>query len=123
MTRAASGRWTWTPTFVVARPGLGGVREPVDRAEDGWRLALAPLDRLELHLADTGAGAACAATYDGYLVAGLSLRELPAGSSLDRAGVFYWDPGPGFHGTYRLLLVRTACDGARTRVPITIVIR
>jgi hypothetical protein len=66
---------------------------------------------------------ACAPAYHGYLVANGELRALPIGSSLDRGGTFYWQPGPGFLGTYQLLFVRTGCDGARERIPVTAQIR
>ncbi len=40
----------------------------------------------------------------GYLKVGDQLRALPVGATLDsRGGVFYWQPGPGFIGTYRLV--------------------
>jgi hypothetical protein len=64
----------------------------------------------------------CPATYAGYLVVGGELRPLPIGSSLDPAGTFYWHPGPGFFGTYQLLIVRTSCDGMRTRIHVTVAI-
>lgn len=45
--------------------------------------------------------------FEGYLVVGDELRPLPVGSTLDRkTGVFYWQPGPGFLGTYNLVFIR-----------------
>jgi Viral BACON domain len=42
----------------------------------------------------------------GYQVIGLQLRPLPIGSTLDKTNrFFYWQPGPGFVGEYRLLFV------------------
>jgi hypothetical protein len=42
----------------------------------------------------------------GYLVVGNEYRSLPIGSSLDtKKGVFYWLPGPGFLGHYKLVFV------------------
>ncbi len=42
----------------------------------------------------------------GYLVVGDQLRDLPAGSSLDRrTGRFTWAPGPGQFGAFRLVFV------------------
>ena len=83
---------------------------------------LRALQRLELKLAD-GAVEECAARFEGYVDAAGELQALPSGASLDAAGTFYWQPGPAFHGTYRLLFVRTACDGTRTRLPVTVQIR
>jgi hypothetical protein len=65
----------------------------------------------------------CAASWAGYLVVAGETRTLPAGSSLDPAGTFYWQPGPAFAGTYDLVFVRTACDGERRRVPVTVTVR
>jgi hypothetical protein len=37
---------------------------------------------------------------------------LPIGSTLDtRNGVFYWQPGPGFIGTYRFIFVMKGTNG------------
>ncbi|MCP4221180.1 MAG: hypothetical protein GY765_41505 [bacterium] len=41
---------------------------------------------------------------DGHLEVKGSLKKLPVGSTLDAAGgLFYWQPGPGFLGTYTLV--------------------
>ena len=51
---------------------------------------------------------------DGYMVTGNHLRPLPVGSTLDRErGIFYWQPGPGFVGSYDLVFVtENSADGA-----------
>jgi hypothetical protein len=96
---------------------------------DGARtIDLRPLQGLELTLGNEAAQGftpadGCAPSYDGYLAANGELRALPIGSSLDRTGTFYWQPGPGFLGSYPLVFVRTACDGTRTRIPVTVRIR
>jgi hypothetical protein len=42
--------------------------------------------------------------FSGYMVIDRQLKPLPIGSLLDRErGVFYWQPGPGFIGCYRLV--------------------
>jgi hypothetical protein len=47
-----------------------------------------------------------ASRWSGYLIVNNELRPLPIGSTLDpRQGVFYWQPGPGFLGTYPLVFV------------------
>ena len=48
------------------------------------------------------------------------VRDLPVGALLDAAGRFYWQTTPGFIGSYRFVFVRTACDGTRDRIPVTI---
>jgi len=45
------------------------------------------------------------------------------GSTLDtEAGIFYWSPGPGFVGSYRLIFVSTDKVGNSTRKDIEVVI-
>ncbi len=44
--------------------------------------------------------------YSGYQLVGSQLKRLPIGSTLDRdKGIFYWNPGPGFVGSYELLFI------------------
>jgi hypothetical protein len=44
--------------------------------------------------------------YTGYLVVDDELKRLPIGSTLDTVrGIFYWHPGPGFIGEYRLVFI------------------
>ena len=58
--------------------------------------------------------------YEGYLVKGGELAALPAGSFLDRhSGEFFWQPGPGFVGTYDFVFVRTG-NGAKTRSSLAV---
>jgi hypothetical protein len=95
-----------------------GIREAVMSNLQRLQLSLAPSAGEGLHPQTT-----CPASYAGYLMVNGQLQRLPVGSSLDPTGTFYWHPGPGFFGTYRLLFVRTSCDGARQRIPVAITIR
>jgi len=62
-------------------------------------------------------------TYEGYVVAGGQMRPLPVGSSLDAAtGVFKWQPGPGFVGTYEFVFLRNMPGGYKTKVPVNLTI-
>ena len=92
------------------------------RARDGAVrvVTLAPLERLQVTLSDDEES--CAGTWAGYLVSGETLGDLPVGAAIDRTGTFYWQPGPGFIGTFELLFVRTACDGSKQRLPVTVTI-
>jgi hypothetical protein len=48
----------------------------------------------------------------GYLSVDGKFRPLPIGSTLDRrTGRFYWNPGAGFVGPYRLVFVIATPDG------------
>lgn len=68
------------------------------------------LDRIELKVPGATAG---------YLVSNGDLRPLPIGSTL-RDGVFTWQPGPGFVGSYDLVLVGR--DGRTMRQDLRIVL-
>jgi hypothetical protein len=58
--------------------------------------------------------------YEGYLVKGRELAALPAGSFLDKkTGEFFWQPGPGFVGTYEFVFVRNG-SGVRTKSSLTV---
>ena len=37
-------------------------------------------------------------------------------------GIFYWTPGPGFIGTYRLVFINTDIYGRETRKDIMVII-
>jgi hypothetical protein len=87
------------------------------------RIALqaAELEQVELRLANEFTQKD--GTFDGYLVVGEELRPLPSGSALDTArGVFTWQPGPGFVGSYDLVFVRTDAAGTRARIPVHVTI-
>ncbi len=59
--------------------------------------------------------------YQGFLIVDGELRPLPPGSALDATqGIFTWQPGAGFIGTYRLVFVRTLSDGSKTKVPVRV---
>ncbi len=69
----------------VARDGLPS------RDRQGAVVQIQELDRIELNLG----------AVKGYLLLNGERRELPIGSTLLN-GVFYWQPGPGFLGTFQL---------------------
>ena len=81
-------------------------------------MTLGALERLELALSDKPSS--CAGTWAGYLVDDARLSDLPVGAAIDPSGTFYWQPGPGFIGSFELLFVRTACDGSKERLPVTV---
>ncbi len=59
-----------------------------------------------------------------YQVVGQRYGPLPWGSFLDReTGIFYWQPGPGYVGRYRLVFVAADDFGKRTRKDIEVIIR
>ncbi len=83
------------------------------------------LERMEINLSNEGI-APQAIRFEGYLVVGDQLRELPIGSTLDKdRGVFYWQPGPGFLGTFRLVFMETDSQGnlAKKNIWVTIMPR
>ncbi len=65
--------------------------------------------RIELHL---NVEAPVPYNFTGYLVAGETLMPLPAGSTLEGAkGIFHWQAGPGFVGTYDLIFIGKSAGG------------
>jgi hypothetical protein len=75
------------------------------------------LERVEINLSDEG-------VVEGYLIVGDQLRELPIGSTLDKEnGIFYWQPGPGFVGEYRLVFLEKENEGQLTRKNIIVNIK
>ncbi|MCX6584509.1 MAG: hypothetical protein NT166_30430 [Candidatus Aminicenantes bacterium] len=69
------------------------------------RINIRELERVE---ADLGAShAAPGGDISGFLLVGNTHRPLPTGSTLDtQNGIFYWQPGPGFVGTYNFIFVK-----------------
>jgi hypothetical protein len=73
------------------------------------------LERVEIHLSEGTRGLAplsnCSISstnlWQGFQVIGARFGALPIGSTLDRErGIFYWQPGPGFVGEYRLVFIK-----------------
>jgi hypothetical protein len=72
------------------------------------------LERIEIRLfpAGTAVLAPLPIGFHGYQMVGNQLRPLPIGSLLDsERGIFYWQPGPGFMGRYRLVFIESDDDG------------
>ncbi len=60
------------------------------------------LERIEIDLGEPGDSK----FYTGYHMVGNCLMPLPIGSTLDsERNVFYWQPGPGFSGEFRLVFL------------------
>jgi len=84
-----------------------------------YHVEINALGRVEIRL-----GKAADMRYTGYLLVGDQRRPLPIGSTMDRQnGVFYWQPGPGFLGTYEMLFVPIGSDEGNggIKVGVTIV--
>lgn len=89
---------------------------------DGRRIVHAAQgERIEIFL-DPTLQAGCG-SYEGHLVSGDAAAPLPPGSSLDaRHGVFQWQPGIAFLGSYSFVFVQRGCDGVERRIPIDVTI-
>jgi hypothetical protein len=85
---------------VRARVGFneGSAWQTLESDSDGVRRIVAPaLSRVQISVEQL---------VDGYLRAGNERHPLPIGSTLDaRRGLFSWQPGPGFLGTYVITLI------------------
>lgn len=118
------------PLGAAAAPDLGRRAESLavasaDQPAQARRLTVTPMERVEIALDSLLEGAAeeaCPATWAGYLSKNNVLTDLPVGASLDSAGTFYWQTGPGFAGRFPLVFVRTNCRGEKQQVPVNVTI-
>jgi hypothetical protein len=70
-------------------------------------------------LSDCNISSTC--QWQGFQVIGSRLGALPVGSTLDgKKGIFYWQPGPGFVGEYRLVFIKKDQHGNVTRKNILV---
>jgi hypothetical protein len=76
-------------------------------------LKIKELERIELQLVENEA------YVSGYLLSGDQLMPFPIGSRL-RNDTFFWMPGPGFLGDYRLLFVVKGQDGALNKREVVV---
>ncbi|UCH98577.1 MAG: hypothetical protein JSV88_17485 [Candidatus Aminicenantes bacterium] len=77
------------------------------------RVVIPEMERIEIHLSDLPA---LDTAYSGYLVVGDRMMSLPVGSTLNpQTGVFSWIPGPGHLGSFHLVFIKTAPDGAMSK--------
>jgi len=108
------------PAYVQQGFASGAPLEIADVAVDGGASRV-KTQELGLVRIEVGAGVSNDQDgYEGYLVKGSELAALPAGSFLDRrTGEFFWQPGPGFVGTYEFVFVRTG-NGAKTKSSLTV---
>ncbi|MCX6546030.1 MAG: hypothetical protein NTV05_16665 [Acidobacteria bacterium] len=117
----------WAAPAAAARPAvrtdpvhvrrLRGEWQAVALNADGTRVIEVDQDqRIEVQLPALLHG-----TYAGFQQLGPGRRPLPLGSSLDaRAGIFYWQPSPGFLGIFDLLFAPV--DGADGFVRVRVVV-
>lgn len=60
----------------------------------------------------------------GYMLVGNQRRPLPVGTTLDtEAGIFYWQPGPGFIGEYSFIFIEKESKGKRDQKNITLTVK
>ena len=103
------------PEGVKLRRGHELHREPEPLAPDRdgtLSVELEELGRIELQVGATA----------GYLVLNGERRPLPIGSSL-KAGVFYWQLGPGFLGDFDLVFLRNESGGSAHEIPARVHVR
>jgi hypothetical protein len=87
------------------------------------------LERIELQLFEGTRGLAPLPNFSelssnnrmGFLVVGNQLRTLPVGSTFNpQKGIFYWQPGPGFIGTYRFIFLEEKQNREWSKTFITV---
>jgi hypothetical protein len=96
---------------VRVRRGLSVNRQPdpiMPDSDGGYSVTMEEVEHIELHL---GASS-------GNMLVQDEAHALPIGSTL-KGGVFYWQPGPGFLGEYKLQFERP--DGSKIQVRVNIV--
>ncbi|UCH95140.1 MAG: lamin tail domain-containing protein [Candidatus Aminicenantes bacterium] len=88
------------------------------------------LERIEIHLLEGTRGLAPLSNlsessnshWKGFNVIGNQLRPLPIGSFLDdEKGIFYWQPGVGFLGTYEFVFIKKSTPLTKKNINIRIV--
>jgi Viral BACON domain len=80
-------------------------KEIFPAADGKINLTCKPLERIKITIDDNPQPGKY---YSGYMKVGDQLRRLPIGSTIDhKAGVFYWQMGPGFIGQYQLVFFVT----------------
>jgi hypothetical protein len=102
--------------------GEGEEAEAVSADVHGvFRVSIREVERVEVALGAELLPKSAGSTYAGFLVVGEELRALPIGSTLDpQTGLFTWQLGPGFLGTYQLAFVRTEPSGLKERTTVAI---
>ncbi len=64
-----------------------------------YSIELRELEPVEIHVGDYYC--------NGFQIVGKKLRKLPTGTTFDRQkGIVYWQPGPGFIGTYGFIFIK-----------------
>lgn len=98
--------------FVTIKKGVSRNIDPETVYPDGSgtvRIEMKNSERLEVHLSNPDD---LSIVYTGYSMVGGKLKGLPAGSTLDaKRGIFYWQPGPAFHGNYRFMFIKKLSFG------------
>ncbi len=90
------------------------------------RINIKEVERVQIYLTDRGDDNSTPESFSsnsftGYLEVNNRLEPLPVGSTLDtHRGIFYWQPGPGFLGEYRLLFFEESETGTLKKLEISI---
>lgn len=90
--------------------------EFIQAGESGhYYIETAPMERMEIQLFNRSG------LIMGYMDIGGQFRSLPVGSTFDKKkGKFYWQPGPGFRGRYKLIFLEQEAN-SRLRQKVLIV--
>jgi hypothetical protein len=96
-----------TPVMVKTGYDLNSPATEIVPDESGdIQINMKEVGRIQVQLAGHEGTGSLERRYAGYLMMGDQLRSLPIGSTLDRkTGVFSWQPGPGFAGTFSFVFV------------------
>ena len=111
---------------ITIKKGWEKKNEPLEVSPDDKgkiTIEIKELERLEVYLDNLGRGEqeVGGRKWWGCQEIGKQSRPLPIGSYLDKErGVFYWQPGPGFLGEYRLVFIEEGDPGAVKKCDLVI---
>jgi hypothetical protein len=98
--KTVDNRFVEDPSPIMVKRGYNEDMKPREIYPDKGivTIEIKELERVEIHLDGK--------PDEGYLVVNRQLRPLPIGSTFDPdKNIFYWQPGPGFIGNYRLVFI------------------
>jgi hypothetical protein len=117
---------------IMVKKGHNQNIKPQDRFPDetgNITIEIEELERIELQFSEGTRGLAPLSDFPGppinkwkgFLVVGDQLRTLPIGSTFNpHKGIFSWQPGPGFVGTYRFIFLEEKQNSEWSKTFITV---
>ncbi|MGE5342813.1 MAG: Ig-like domain-containing protein [Candidatus Omnitrophota bacterium] len=114
-----------TSSSQVPDPGTDVLNQWYPEESEAVQVEINQMECVEINLCENAFKDECnQKCFEGYLVVNDELKPLPIGSTLDNNnGIFYWQPGPGFIGDYRLVFIGKDNEGQIKRKDVTVTIK